>query len=512
MLLNAVTAPAMLKQRPSFLRLRERIYYFRYQLPMRLWATIGFRELVWSLQTSDKRTATAICRWAGGKAALLFMDTEKTPEELVAEINRLKLDLQDAAAKAEFQRLIDKARVRLADERANDAIFDASVEQHRAKSALNREFESLRNGGRPIASEPKGPPLSDVITRYVENKVAAREWQEKATEMNASIFELLVEICGDVPIDAFTATMAEDFWKTVSKLPPNRSRRANLKGKTVEQLIRENHKPMSLASVSKYVCRVAELFNWAVAKSDIPIERSPFLKVGPSKKAVKKSATERIPFDVEELALLFSGKEFIKRRFENSYSYWMMPLALCTGARQGELAQLHLADFIVEKGVPCINIDDTEPDKKLKSEAAKRLVPIHDFLIELGILRHVDRLREQGHTRLFPELTKRRDGYGQAVSNWFARYRNRNGIKAVQTKVFHSFRHTFICELLDAETPESAVAQIVGHEGGLITSQIYWNKRDATRRKPTVDRYIIPGELRKLIPPVEDVTFKPRAS
>lgn len=497
----------MLKQRPSFLRLRERTYYFRYQLPKRLWNVAGYRELVWSLNTSDTRTAIAVCRWAGGKAALLLMDSEKSPDELAAEINRLKLELREMTAKAELQRLIDKARIKLADSRANDALFDADVEKRRAQSALKREVETLRNGGKPAANEPKGPPLSEVITRYVENKVTAGDWDNKAIEMNNSIFALLVEICGDVPIDAFTATMAEKFWMTISKLPANRSRRANLKGKTVEQLISENHKPMSLASVSKYICRVAELFNWAIAKSDITIERSPFLKVGPSKKAVKKSATERMPFDVEELALLFSGKEFIERRFESSYSYWMMPLALCTGARQGELAQLHLADFIVEKDVPCINIDDSEPDKKLKSDAAKRLVPIHDFLIDLGILRHVERLREQGHTRLFPELTQRRDGYGQAVSNWFARYRKRCGITAVQTKVFHSFRHTFICELLDAETPESAVAQIVGHEGSLITSQIYWNKRDAIRRKPTIDRFVIDEKIGGLVPKIEDVTF-----
>lgn len=168
---------------------------------------------------------------------------------------------------------------------------------------------------------------------------------------------------------------------------------------------------------------------------------------------------------------LFSGSEFKAQRFENHYAYWLMPLGLLTGARLGELCQLYLKDFVEHNGVQCIEISDEEEGQRVKNQNAKRLVPIHEKLIELGLLRYVAALRGAGQERLFPELSHRRDGFAHAASNWFQRYKKRCGIEGKHTKVFHSFRHTFISALLDDDVPEHAVAQIVGHEAQLITGR-----------------------------------------
>lgn len=73
--------------------------------------------------------------------------------------------------------------------------------------------------------------------------------------------------------------------------------------------------------------------------------------------------------------------------------------------------------------------------------------------------------------------------------------------------MFHSFRHGFITDLLDSGITPYLVAPIVGHEGELITSTVYWNTKDATKRKPTVDAFKLPGEVSALLVPVEDATF-----
>jgi integrase len=80
------------------------------------------------------------------------------------------------------------------------------------------------------------------------------------------------------------------------------------------------------------------------------------------------------------------------------------------------------------------------------------------------------------------------DGYGKMPSRWFGRF-NRCGITEKHTKVFHSFRHTFISSLLNGDVPETAIAPIVGHEGMLVTSQVNWNVKDSVQRKPTVERF-----------------------
>jgi integrase len=75
------------------------------------------------------------------------------------------------------------------------------------------------------------------------------------------------------------------------------------------------------------------------------------------------------------------------------------------------------------------------------------------------------------------------------------------------TKVFHSFRHTFISTLLDNDVEETAIAPIVGHHGKLITGQVYWNVKDAVKRKPTVERFHPHPEVWKLVPKFEDIAI-----
>lgn len=144
----------------------------------------------------------------------------------------------------------------------------------------------------------------------------------------------------------------------------------------------------------------------------------------------------------------------------------------------------------------------------MKTQNANRLVPIHDKLIELGLLRYLDTLRVAGEERLFPELSQRREGFAHAASNWFQRYKKRCGIDGKHTKVFHSFRHTFISALFDHDVPEHAVAKIVGHEAQLITGRVYWNVGDAAKRKPTFYKYHPPLEVWNLLPRFEAVLFE----
>jgi integrase len=141
---------------------------------------------------------------------------------------------------------------------------------------------------------------------------------------------------------------------------------------------------------------------------------------------------------------------------------------------------------------------------------ARRLVPIHEKLIEKGLIPYVESLRMEGHDRLFPFLKPGRDGFSGIPSKWFGRYKERCGIVAKQTKVFHSFRHTFISALLDDGVVETAIAQIVGHEQKLITGQVYWNAKDAAKRKPTVEQFQPPHEVWSLVPKFEDVTIAKR--
>jgi integrase len=156
--------------------------------------------------------------------------------------------------------------------------------------------------------------------------------------------------------------------------------------------------------------------------------------------------------------------------------FWAPLIALHTGMRINEIAQLSLSDLAVIDGINCFNVTD-EPDpndeddqqelarrKTLKTEAAKRIVRMHPKLIELGLLAYADTLRRAGHTRLFPDLaTDNRDGPGQPAFKQFGRYLNRIGLSDKRL-VFHSFRHGVVEKLRPhTEIPKELRKLVVGH-------------------------------------------------
>jgi hypothetical protein len=81
------------------------------------------------------------------------------------------------------------------------------------------------------------------------------------------------------------------------------------------------------------------------------------------------------------------------------------------------------------------------------------------------------------------------------------------GITNKQESVFHSFRHLFITNVLDASVPPHMLAPIVGHEAELITGQVYWNKKDATKRLPAVQAFALPDDISQMFPCIEEVKF-----
>jgi integrase len=327
--------------------------------------------------------------------------------------------------------------------------------------------------------------LSELIEDYKRDRLAAGKWTPKTEDENLAVYKLCLTIIGDLPIGDIGDDQALTYVETLKKLPPNMNKMPAYRGKTMSEVISLNPAPMATRTINKSLERISSLFKFATSKPKYDLRYNPFS----GRSLDESNAQQREPFTVDELARLFGAAEHAQRRYKTAYSYWLPLMGLLTGARLNELCQLHLSDFEVIGGIDCINIQDVEDGQRVKNKSARRLVPIHDRLIEVGLIRYVDRLRAQGHDRLFPTLELTEDGYGKMPSRWFGRFKQRCGIMEKHTKVFHSFRHTFISSLLNNNVPETDIAPIVGHEGALVTSQVYWNVKDPVKRKPTVERF-----------------------
>lgn len=96
---------------------------------------------------------------------------------------------------------------------------------------------------------------------------------------------------------------------------------------------------------------------------------------------------------------LMTGGDYRRR----SWHRWVLPVILYQGLRPEKVGQSLVTDIVLERGHWCWRItkidttNDLKPSarqeragkKTLKTRTARRLVPIHPVLLDLGLLRHV---------------------------------------------------------------------------------------------------------------------------
>lgn len=114
------------------------------------------------------------------------------------------------------------------------------------------------------------------------------------------------------------------------------------------------------------------------------------------------------------------------------------------------------------------HVRDELEGQSLKSDAARRRVPLHSALIDIGILDHIQQLRASGAERLFPDLHSDKDGYFSArPSRFYQRVLARIADPEPDDPgklTFHSSRHTVMTRLRNAEVRQDVSREIVGHQ------------------------------------------------
>jgi integrase len=521
-------------------RNRHGTFYFRFVIPVDLRDTARRREMRFSLQTEQRHQAIDFALPMIAALPLLVADLRRMasenehPQEDYFAKWREQMFV-NAGLRGQINALKHDLWLR---EEVMSKMLDSMVTKDKAKQVAKLMHERGRLRGKDELEQAvvfppppdKTPLFSELLEAYLKglNYRADGGRKKPPTPKTFAAYRAdmapFITIMGDVRIGYIDREVAGEYFSILKRLPANLNRKKEFKDKTISELLTLKAEPQSETNVSKKMERISTMFGWALEeKKRWGIDSNPFAGYGQADKKKPK----RRPFTLDEVRSLLQHDCFTSRTFFSSYAYWLIPLGMFTGARLGELCQLELKDFVTVEGIDCIDINDEEetarlervgelpehPDarkKRVKTYNAKRLVPIHPELIRIGLLRHVGQLRQAGHTRLFTDLNhERRDGPGHAASNWFQRFRAHVGITEKQTTVFHSFRHLFITNILDAEVSPHMLAPIVGHEAELVTGQVYWNKRDATKRQPTVNTFTLPEDILAMIPNMEDVTIKP---
>ena len=473
----------------SYLQLsRHNVYYFRIAIPVALrgYFSRGRKEIKQSLRTCDRAIAFSRARQLHVKIDRIFSQLQGHDVTNKHSVVPMGFDVE-----------FDPVTGRLAKVRDIRPGEEDSVNKVIAALAVQATSAS------PTPSQPVSPKgkhrladaiLSDVLEKYLAHYKPGVDIS--TYERRRGHLAVFVEYFNDCEISTIGRAKLSEYWDDLAFLPPQKDIRPEFKDQKVKlvvekqkKLAQENlpYKGLAKQTQAHYREAVSGFYNWCVER-EIVEENVAARKTKRVRGYAEEMANEpRDPYTAQDLKRIFEHDFFVRGQYKHPYQYWLAHIALFTGARVNEIAQLYVDDIqqyddiwafefckvinhFDEGGTPVIR-----PDVHGKTEASHRLTPVHPQLIALGLLSFSDSVRAAGHKRLFPELPySTKGGYGTRASRWYMEefLRPKVGITN-PAKVFHSFRHTVLTEFGNTlfEMPEGKMVQdkdmitkaIVGH-------------------------------------------------
>ncbi|WP_415886002.1 tyrosine-type recombinase/integrase [Neptuniibacter sp. QD37_6] len=330
---------------------------------------------------------------------------------------------------------------------------------------------------KPIEIEPEpSPSITEVFEKCKEDKIRCGEWStNKSINSYSAVIAVLLEIMGDKPISEFSKADVRDYKEQLPKYPKNRTKAKHLKNRTLEEITATgDYETISDQTAHNQFDKAKAVFNWAEREGYI--DRSPFGDM--TIKVNQRSKEARLPFSTEDLQAIFSQPVFTERKFTKNWHYWVPLIGLYTGARISEICQLKLDEVSPKDGIPAFHIIADEEGRRLKNAASRRIIPIHQQLIDYGLLGYVNQMKAKGETMLFPELEGyASESWGNEPSKWFGNLKKRIITKDANRKTFHSFRHGMTDKLRLQQVQSHIISQLLGHEQESTTHSTYGSEQ-----------------------------------
>lgn len=523
----------MKSQLPYLIRIGDK-YHFRIKIPSDLHERVGIIEFKRSLPVNDLNQAGRLAIILAAKAKAFFyhlkgnlamlpdeankalratieeeltqarnyFETQQydSPDELDTQIQIFEDeigDLREAYSRDDFSyasdfadQIIKKAGLKIKKNTAQYFLFCKEIMYRRGllfnakirlaegeEIPIDKIYPASEAAARYIVPSASGfnqhdNGLKNLMEKYSQEKAETGAWDHKLVAKFKHLSDLILETIGDIPVDQVRHKDLMDFRdRIIRELPPHMNKSPLYKDKPLQQILKiKNKAKLSMTTINGFITIIAGFFTWVTAHDYVQKNPANGLRFKVKGISAADSRDTYSPDDLQkilnELAKLPAGKPS---------RYWIPLIAMFSGMRQTEIAQLYVEDIVDKHGTRCFDINENAPDKKIKSVAAKRLVPIHPVLLDLGLIEYVDTAKKARNKRLWPDLKKARDGYGQYFQRWYGRF-NRNKITGDKKRVFHSFRHGFTNQLKQAGVPEEILAELVGHSRRSITMERYGKK------------------------------------
>lgn len=439
--------------------------YARYFVPVVLQPTLGSRYLVMSLLGERRDAARFTAARIGYVLSRLFEWMRKNP---VADPKDLLSKAMDAARQGR-QLIIDLPDGTRITTDGSAADYEAAQrimgERERIRVEAGTAFEANPNRSPASASDTPDHMLSACIPKFIEY-MRGQGIGEKNLATTENVLRLFTALTGDKQLRAVSADDIESFLAALQVYPANASKKKQYDGLAppaiVEKARAAGSPGLSARTREKYLDRLRVFFGAQLKRRRLDFNPCDGFRITTK---TQDAHVSREPFSPDDLATIFEHNTSLI-----PHQYWVPVLALYSGARLNELAQLKVDDIEEIVGIVGMHIRH-----KVKNKLSRRFVPLHPELLRLGFVDYLTEVKRYGFAQVFPGLENTSGEPGDVVGDWFNRTHLRNRCKIMSaTKVFHSFRHTFATTAERAGVPDGRIGQLTGHStGGTVLRDLY---------------------------------------
>ena len=374
-----------------------------------------------------------------------------------------------------------------------------------ARMMMRAEIEALRRAQERDEGDYSGVPLDPIvkpasgsarvlagpgesIVEVFELYSAENPNQVKADTLNQARRDigLFAQFVGSTyPVKLISKKNVREWKALLLKYPVKAAESKVFRGMSFEQTVQHNAqvgKPtITPRTVNRHLSSLGAFCRWLVSHGYL--DQNPVDGMTLNKEKHSKTLT----FNAEQMNVIFRSPLFTGCRSDElprfirqpgnvmvrDHRYWVPLIMLFSGARPGEIGQLAISDVREEHGHWIMHItDDGDDDKSVKNDNSRRILPVHEQLLELGLINYHSRLKLSGQTRLFPEAKRNARGQMMAdFSRMFSRYLSGLGIKNGRGYSQYSFRHGAADALRRAGYLDHEFTFLMGHGDTSMTGR-----------------------------------------
>ena len=348
--------------------------------------------------------------------------------------------------------------------------FSAQAQIEHVRRAIHRDEEPFTTAPAPdlgglFPDRDATLTLDRLLKAYREDK--EQTWRPSSGLAFRKVEGLLIDWFGR---DRAVLSIARNDWRelfrSLARVPASRAKIKAYRGMSLRQVIQAADQAvgpvvrLSAKSCADYVIHIQSVLNWASREELLPKNAAKSLGAP----TTARIGTVRKPFTTELLQRLFCAPPYLGhlKQPPDDGRYWLPLIALFSGMRSGEIAQLGTSAIEEIGGVLCIRLSDP---RLLKTEGSVRDVPVHSELLRLGFGELAERRRGTGEALLFPDIRENgKDDRSSEFSKSFKKMLVGAGIED-PSLTMHSFRHTFAHALVAAQVPQATAEALQGWGG-----------------------------------------------